>query len=46
MGRWPVVGVAASLMATLLAAATLVLAYVEASLRTIQRQIAAAEALA
>lgn len=38
-------GVGGTLMATLLTTATLVLAYVEASFRTVQGQIAAAETL-
>ena len=46
VGRWPVVGMGATLVATLLAAAALVLANVEARLCAVQRQIAAAEALA
>lgn len=44
--RGSVVRVGATLMAAILTTATLVLAYIEASFRSVQRQIAAAEALA
>lgn len=47
VGRWPVMRVgAAALVASILTAAAFVLAYVEASFRAIQRQVATAETLA
>lgn len=46
VGRWTMMGMVASLVTTFLATATLVFTYVETSLRSVQRQVTAAETFA